>query len=98
MIRRPPRSTLSSSSAASDVYKRQKYVQQLEEISKSSKYCLGYMFKGQNVVNNRMKVENKRATSSRKFSTQEGLALVAAYGDTYGQKLQIFHEHIENQT
>ena len=25
MIRRPPRSTLSSSSAASDVYKRQKY-------------------------------------------------------------------------
>ena len=45
-----------------------------------------------------MKLENNKATPSWKFSTQEGLALVAAYGDTYGQKLQIFHEHIENQT
>src|SRR5665648_1246944 len=29
MIRRPPRSTLSSSSAASDVYKRQAYIRQI---------------------------------------------------------------------
>ena len=48
-----------------------KYVQQLEEISKSSKYCLGYIFKGQKVLNDRMKLENNKATPSWKFSTQE---------------------------
>ena len=34
-----------------------KYVQQLEEISKSSKYCLGYILKRQKVLNDRMKLE-----------------------------------------
>ena len=56
-----------------------KYVQQLEDISKSSKYCLGYIFKGQKVLNDRMELENNKATPSLKFSTQEGLALVAAF-------------------
>ena len=41
-----------------------KYVQQLEIISKSSKYCLGYIFKGQKVLNDRMKLENNKATPS----------------------------------
>ena len=43
-----------------------KYVQQLEDISKSSKYCLGYILKGQNeiVLNDRMKLENNKATPS----------------------------------
>ena len=41
-----------------------KYVQQLEEISKSSKYCLGYILKGQKVLNDRMKLENNKATPS----------------------------------
>ena len=54
-----------------------KYVQQLEDISKSSKYCLGYILKGQKVLNDRMKLENNKATPSWKFSPQEGLALVA---------------------
>ena len=35
-----------------------KYVQQLEEISKSSKYCLGYILKEQKVLNDRMKLES----------------------------------------
>ena len=35
-----------------------KYVQRLEDISKSSKYCLGYILKGQKVLNDRMKLEN----------------------------------------
>ena len=42
------------------------------EISKSSKYCLGYIFKGQKVLNDRMKLENNKATPSWKFRTQEG--------------------------
>src|SRR5665648_665777 len=37
MIRRPPRSTLSSSSAASDVYKRQFYTRQLTAAEKAQK-------------------------------------------------------------
>ena len=45
---------------------------------KTSKYCLGYILKGQKVLNDGMKLENNKATSSWKFSTQEGLALVAA--------------------
>ena len=56
-----------------------KYVQQLEEISKSSKYFLGYILKGQKALNDRMKLENdNKATRSWTFSTQEGLALVTA--------------------
>eukprot|EP00658_Telonema_sp_P-2_P056486 TRINITY_DN44940_c0_g1_i2.p1 TRINITY_DN44940_c0_g1~~TRINITY_DN44940_c0_g1_i2.p1 ORF type:complete len:139 (+),score=45.11 TRINITY_DN44940_c0_g1_i2:72-488(+) len=39
MIRRPPRSTLSSSSAASDVYKRQTY-DRLKESNKNLKACV----------------------------------------------------------
>ena len=35
--------------------------------------------KGQKVLNDRMKLENNKATPSWKFSTQEGLALVAAF-------------------
>ena len=54
-----------------------KYVQQLDEISKSSRYCLGYIFKGQKVLNDRMKLENNKAMPSWKFSTQEGLTLEA---------------------
>eukprot|EP00658_Telonema_sp_P-2_P053329 TRINITY_DN41815_c0_g1_i1.p1 TRINITY_DN41815_c0_g1~~TRINITY_DN41815_c0_g1_i1.p1 ORF type:complete len:105 (-),score=28.41 TRINITY_DN41815_c0_g1_i1:175-489(-) len=38
MIRRPPRSTLSSSSAASDVYKRQRGKSRLETLVLSSNY------------------------------------------------------------
>ena len=34
-----------------------KYVQQLEDISKSSKYWLGYILKGQKVLNDRMNLE-----------------------------------------
>ena len=56
-----------------------KYVQQLEDIAKSSKYCLGYILKGQKVLNDRMKLENSKATPSSKFSNLEGLALVAAF-------------------
>ena len=70
-----------------------KYVQQLENISKSSKYCLGHILKGQKVLNDRMNLENNKATPSRKFSTQEGLALVAAFGQT----LQIFQDTIVSQ-
>ena len=40
---------------------------------------LGYIFKGQKVLNDRMKLENNKATPSLKFSTQEGLALVGAF-------------------
>eukprot|EP00658_Telonema_sp_P-2_P045376 TRINITY_DN33327_c0_g1_i2.p1 TRINITY_DN33327_c0_g1~~TRINITY_DN33327_c0_g1_i2.p1 ORF type:complete len:195 (-),score=26.93 TRINITY_DN33327_c0_g1_i2:245-829(-) len=36
MIRRPPRSTLSSSSAASDVYKRQRLLQEAHDTSRST--------------------------------------------------------------
>ena len=42
--------------------------------SKSSKYCLGTL-KEQKLL---MKLENNKATPYGKFSTQEGLALVAA--------------------
>ena len=35
-----------------------KYVEQLEDMSKSWKYCLGYILKGQKVLNDRMKLEN----------------------------------------
>ena len=35
-----------------------KYVEQLEDMSKSLKYCLGYILKGQKVLNERMKREN----------------------------------------
>ena len=48
---------------------------------------------GQKVLNDRMNLENNKATPSRKFSTQEGLALVAAFGQT----LQIFQDAIVSQ-
>src|SRR5664279_4825811 len=38
MIRRPPRSTLSSSSAASDVYKRQVYARRAVSIADTSRW------------------------------------------------------------
>eukprot|EP00658_Telonema_sp_P-2_P065109 TRINITY_DN54442_c0_g1_i2.p1 TRINITY_DN54442_c0_g1~~TRINITY_DN54442_c0_g1_i2.p1 ORF type:complete len:101 (+),score=26.24 TRINITY_DN54442_c0_g1_i2:61-363(+) len=44
MIRRPPRSTLSSSSAASDVYKRQAYMMTQSLVS----WCLRDLVKGFN--------------------------------------------------
>eukprot|EP00658_Telonema_sp_P-2_P031132 TRINITY_DN23366_c0_g1_i6.p2 TRINITY_DN23366_c0_g1~~TRINITY_DN23366_c0_g1_i6.p2 ORF type:complete len:102 (-),score=46.13 TRINITY_DN23366_c0_g1_i6:324-629(-) len=40
MIRRPPRSTLSSSSAASDVYKRQALVQLLTSAQADHRKCI----------------------------------------------------------
>ena len=46
-----------------------KYVQQLENISKSSKYCLGYIFKGQKVLNERMKLENNKPMQSNWLSS-----------------------------
>ena len=49
-----------------------KYVQQLENISKSSKYCLGYLFKGQKVLNNRMKLENKKSDAILKIQHSGG--------------------------
>eukprot|EP00828_Plagiopyla_frontata_P013769 TRINITY_DN1826_c0_g1_i1.p1 TRINITY_DN1826_c0_g1~~TRINITY_DN1826_c0_g1_i1.p1 ORF type:complete len:242 (+),score=25.49 TRINITY_DN1826_c0_g1_i1:60-785(+) len=45
MIRRPPRSTLSSSSAASDVYKRQISYQESENIEEISQSCLSFKLK-----------------------------------------------------
>ena len=41
-----------------------RYVQQLDDISKKSKYCLGYILKGEKVLNERMKLENNKATPS----------------------------------
>ena len=41
-----------------------KYVEQLEDMSKSLKYCLGYILKGQKVLNERMKRENNKVTPS----------------------------------
>ena len=50
-------------------------------------------FERAKVLNDRMNLENNKATPSRKFSTREGLALVAAFGQT----LQIFQDTIVSQ-
>ena len=54
------------------------YGQQVEEISKSSKYCHCNILKRQKVLNHGIKLENNKGTPSWKFSTREGLALVVA--------------------
>src|SRR5665648_469039 len=63
MIRRPPRSTLSSSSAASDVYKRQGYVNyRLGLLSNNSKKAAKY-FKKSSTIFNRDRYEDLCARS-----------------------------------
>ena len=52
------------------------YGQQVEEISKSSKYCHCNILERQKVLNHGIKLENNKATPSWKFRTREGLALV----------------------
>src|SRR5678815_3129054 len=46
MIRRPPRSTLDRSSAASDVYKRQVIIVDIHAEASSEKVALGYYLDG----------------------------------------------------
>ena len=58
------------------------YGQQVEEISKSSKYCHCNILERQKVLNHGIKLENNKATPSRKFNTREGLAVVVETNDS----------------
>src|SRR5674536_91407 len=92
MIRRPPRSTLSSSSAASDVYKRQAYLRAIDLLVQAPNDFYAALGKGVGYASKKY--------GGEEFAVQLGGLEIPGYhtglGNMLGLTVGFRHSHLDN--